>query len=88
QLESKVCKERNLDPISVAAMSLDQLIRSTRNSSPTSELSLYAGRGLGLAAVLDMAERTHCRVRIESNPGKGTRFVFLLPETASLLQAS
>jgi CheY-like chemotaxis protein len=38
-----------------------------------------AGTGLGLATVLQLTQALQGRVEVESEPGKGTRFVFHLP---------
>jgi two-component system chemotaxis sensor kinase CheA len=47
--------------------------------STRDEVSLLSGRGVGLAAVRAETERLGGTVRVESEPGRGSRFVFTLP---------
>lgn len=42
----------------------------------------FAGRGLGLAAVLGIIRRHRGAVRLHSTPGQGTRFTVLLPASS------
>ena len=47
--------------------------------STRDEVSLLSGRGVGLAAVRAETERLGGAVRVESEPGRGSRFLFTLP---------
>ncbi|NDY57474.1 hypothetical protein G3N56_12085 [Desulfovibrio sulfodismutans] len=47
--------------------------------STRDEVSLLSGRGVGLAAVRAETERLGGAVRVESEPGRGSRFIFTLP---------
>jgi len=47
--------------------------------STRDEVSLLSGRGVGLAAVRAEAEGLGGTVRVESEPGRGSRFIFTLP---------
>ncbi len=47
--------------------------------STRDEVSLLSGRGVGLAAVRAETERLGGTVRVESEPGRGSRFIFILP---------
>ena len=48
----------------------------------------YAGRGLGLAALLGILRELRAVVRVESRPGEGSTFTVLLPVEPSPLRAS
>jgi|GEM_PF-1017909 len=47
--------------------------------STRDEVSLLSGRGVGLAAVRAETEGLGGSVRVESKPGRGSRFIFTLP---------
>jgi len=46
-----------------------------------------SGRGVGLDAVYEIVKRVHGTVHIETQPGRGTRFVLQLPLTLSLVRS-
>jgi len=52
--------------------------------STRDEISETSGRGVGLDVVQDAARRAGGSVRVESQPGQGTRFVLDLPLTAAM----
>ena len=54
--------------------------RFYRVSSPSSSASPEKGLGLGLSFVAWIAKAHGGSVKVESEPGKGTRFIILLPE--------
>ncbi|MFP3982178.1 MAG: ATP-binding protein [Desulfurivibrionaceae bacterium] len=54
--------------------------------STSGEVSELSGRGVGLAAVRMATERLGGRIEVDSTPGKGTRFRFVLPYIESKSQ--
>ena len=57
--------------------------RFYRVSSPSATASPEKGLGLGLSFVAWIAKAHNGSVRVESEPGKGTRFIVLLPLSPS-----
>ena len=43
----------------------------------------YEGSGAGLAIVKKILEKYNCEIKVESDLGQGTRFIFTLPKTAN-----
>jgi two-component system sensor histidine kinase and response regulator WspE len=54
--------------------------------STAAKVSELSGRGVGLDVVFSMAQEVGGSVRVESEEGKGTRFLLLLPLTLSVLR--
>jgi two-component system chemotaxis sensor kinase CheA len=63
---------------------------TTDGVSTASKVTEVSGRGVGLPAVLDACTRLNGKLLIDSEPGQGTRFRFILPamdgQTASPLE--
>jgi HPt (histidine-containing phosphotransfer) domain-containing protein/HAMP domain-containing protein len=49
--------------------------------SSTVEATVTSGRGLGLGAVREVVQRMGGRVEVYSQPGSGTTFLFIMPQT-------
>ncbi|MDX1630896.1 MAG: chemotaxis protein CheW [Thermoanaerobaculia bacterium] len=64
-----------------------QTLLSLPGLSTREEADRSAGRGMGMAAVMDSVRRRGGQVEIFSAPGKGTRFRLRLPLTAAILRA-
>jgi two-component system chemotaxis sensor kinase CheA len=47
--------------------------------STRDEVSALSGRGVGMSAIKEVADRIGAQIQIESNVGKGTVFSFLIP---------
>lgn len=55
--------------------------------SLSEQVTEIAGRGVGLDAVAETAKQLRGSVRVSTLPGRGTRFVMLLPLTVSVVRA-
>ena len=65
---------------------LYQLIMTPGFTTRT-EVTLHSGRGVGLDVVQDEVRQLGGRIRVESEPGRGTRFSLYLPVSLALMQA-
>ena len=45
------------------------------------EATLTSGRGLGLGAVREVVRRLGGRIEVQSQTGRGTTFLFIMPQT-------
>ncbi|MFP4415752.1 MAG: response regulator [Chitinispirillaceae bacterium] len=85
----KAAVERNvLSPTKAESMgrseTLDLIFVS--GFSTRADVSSLSGRGLGLAIVRENIRKMAGQVRVESTPGKGTRFTMQLPSSVSALR--
>lgn len=55
--------------------------------STKDQVSDLSGRGVGLDVVKDTVDQLHGDIRVESEPGRGTRFIMELPMTMAILSA-
>ncbi len=49
--------------------------------STADDVTEYSGRGVGLGAIRAACEAKRGTIRVESNPGQGTRFIFTFPRS-------
>ena len=56
--------------------------------STKDEATEISGRGVGMSAVRESCESTGGKVRVQSEPGEGTRFQFVWPRTVLRVEAS
>lgn len=65
--------------IGIKSENLDNLFR-VDGGFTTPGTNKERGTGLGLALCKELVEKNHGKIRVESEPGKGTKFIFTLPK--------
>jgi len=70
----------------IDSKSISELIEilSLEGFSTTSEIDLYSGRGVGVAAVYGAVRACHGRMDIRTEPGLGTEFIITVPRNDEL----
>lgn len=84
-IDTEKIKKRALEIDGYSAIELQNLIFED-GFSTASEVSVHAGRGVGLAAVKKEAERLNGKVHLSSKKGKGTSFKIIVPNVPATLK--
>lgn len=83
KLKSSALKQARISQKEAAEMSNEEALRLAffTGISTSPIITDLSGRGLGLSIVTEKADKLGGRVFVESNPGEGTAFRFVLPLT-------
>lgn len=86
----KVVERKMVDEATAARLSKQELMEFPflPGFSTKQAVSEISGRGVGLDVVMTMVQGVSGTIALESEPGKGARFVMRLPVTRSVLRAA
>lgn len=85
QIRKQLSDEETDERLDLAGLLREQAVAG---SSSAREVTIYAGRGIGLGAIFDVIEQTNSEISVNSEAGKGTRFEIKVPRTKGLSLAS
>ncbi|MBN8597906.1 MAG: hybrid sensor histidine kinase/response regulator [Planctomycetes bacterium] len=89
-IRRKVVERRMVDEATAARLTRPELMEFPflPGFSTKQAVTEISGRGVGLDVVMSMVQGVSGTITLESEPGKGTRFVMRLPVTRSVLRAA
>jgi len=89
-IRRKVVEKKMVDEATAARLTRQELMEFPflPGFSTKQAVTEISGRGVGLDVVMSMVQGVSGTITLESEPGKGTRFVMRLPVTRSVLRAA
>ncbi|MBX3381422.1 MAG: hybrid sensor histidine kinase/response regulator [Phycisphaeraceae bacterium] len=89
-IRRKVVDKKMVDEATAARLTRQELMEFPflPGFSTKQAVTEISGRGVGLDVVMSMVQGVSGTITLESEPGKGTRFVMRLPVTRSVLRAA
>lgn len=89
-IRRKVVERKMVDEATAARLTRAELMEFPflPGFSTKQAVTEISGRGVGLDVVMSMVQEVSGTITLESEPGKGTRFVMRLPVTRSVLRAA
>jgi len=89
-IRRRVVEKKMVDEATAARLTKQELMEFPflPGFSTKQAVTEISGRGVGLDVVMSMVQAVSGTITLESEPGKGTRFVMRLPVTRSVLRAA
>lgn len=89
-IRRKVVEKKMVDEATAAKLTRQELMEFPflPGFSTKQAVTEISGRGVGLDVVMSMVQAVSGTITLESEPGRGTRFVMRLPVTRSVLRAA
>jgi len=89
-IRRKVVEKKMVDEATAARLTRQELMEFPflPGFSTKQAVTEISGRGVGLDVVMSMVQAVSGTITLESEPGRGTRFVMRLPVTRSVLRAA
>jgi two-component system sensor histidine kinase and response regulator WspE len=89
-IRRKVAEKKMVDEATAARLTRQELMEFPflPGFSTKQAVTEISGRGVGLDVVMSMVQAVSGTISLESEPGRGTRFVMRLPVTRSVLRAA